>query len=268
MSQRDHVLETIHQASVDKPKSTQGVFELPCGYLDPEGQLHTEVEVREITGHEEDLLGSKSVPHHKKIGLLVSRCITRIGDITDPGKIAVLANELTVGDRVFLMFAIRRTSLGDEYPFRNTCPECGYKGLFNLDLSELEVKKMTDPRKRIFDSVLPSGKSVRFRPLQGKDEETLAKASSSNDAMTLAILARLEMLDDAPPTLVAVKNLGLQDRNFLRSAFDDIEGGVDTTLDMQCPSCMAEFEQELEVGQAGFFSPSSVQKGSKKRSSL
>jgi hypothetical protein len=265
---RDHVLETIHQAAVDKPKGTQGVFELPCGFLDAEGNLHTEAEVREITGHEEDLLGSKTVPNHKKIGMLVARCLTRIGTFTDRGQISTIAEQLTVGDRVFLMFAIRRTSLGDEYPFRHTCPECKYSGLFNLDLSELEIKKMADPKKRVFDAKMPSGKVVRFRPLIGRDEEKLSKASNSDDAMTLAILARLEMLDDGPPTLATVKGLGLRDRNFLRDAFEDAEGGVDTTMEMQCPNCGHEFDHDLDVGQAGFFFPSSVQKGSKKRSSL
>lgn len=264
---KDSVLETIHQAKVDQPKGSRGVFELPCGYLDPDGDLHTEVEVREITGYEEDMLGSKTVPNHKKIGQLVTQCVLRVGNITEPGRIAMIAEELTVGDRVFLMFCIRRTSLGDDYPFRDQCPECNYKGIFNLDLADLEVKEMHDRKNRVFDITLPSGTKARFRPLVGKDEEKLSKASNSKDAMTLAILLRLESLGDEPPNLKSVKSLGIKDRNALRDGFDSVEGGVDTTLEMQCPSCGAEFERELDVGQAGFFFPSSVLKGSKTKSS-
>lgn len=257
---RDPVLESIHQSKVDQPKSSVGVFELPCGWVDREGNLHTEVQVREITGYEEDMLASKTVPSHKKIGQLIAQCLVRVGSVTEPGKIALIAEELTVGDRVFLMFAIRRTSLGDEYPFRDQCPECKYKGIFNLDLADLEVKQMEDRSKRVFDITLPSGKKAQFRPLVGKDEEKLSKATNSNDAMTLAILLRLEMLDDEAPNVRLVKSLGLKDRNALRAAFDKVEGGVNTTLDMQCSNCGAEFERELDVGQAGFFFPSSVQK--------
>jgi len=266
----DHVLETIRQAQLEQPKSPMGVFELPCGYLDSEGNIHTEVEVREITGHEEDMLGSRAIPGYKKIGNLISSCVVRLGKITDRGQLATIANELTVGDRVFLMFAIRRTTLGDEYPFRGACPNdnCGYRGLFTLDLADLEVRKMPNPEKRIYDLELPSGKKARCRPLLGRDEEELSKVSGNKEAgLSMAILMRLEMLEDQPPTLGAVKNLGMRDRNLLRSFFDDIEGGVDTSLEMVCPQCGTEFEEELDVAQAGFFFPSSVQKASKRKSS-
>jgi hypothetical protein len=267
--QGDHVLDTVRQAQLENPKGTHGVFELPCGYLDDKGELHTEVQVREITGHEEDMLGSKSVPNHKKVGNLISACVERLGDITDRKTLSTIGGELTLGDRVFLMFAIRRTTLGDEYPFRGACPNesCNYRGLFTLDLSDLEVRKMPNPKQRIYEIELPSGKTARYRPLLGRDEEELAKATNSNEALSLSILMHLEMLDDKPPTLAMVKNLGMRDRNALRDAFEEIEGGVDTTLEMTCPMCGAEFEEELNVGQAGFFFPSSIQKGSKRNSS-
>jgi len=266
---RDQVLEAVQQAQQEEPKSSVGMFTLPCGYLDPEGVLHVDVDVREITGHEEDMLASKAVPGHKKVGKLISACTTRLGTITDNKTLSGIAGELTVGDRIFLMFAIRRTSLGDAYPFRGKCPseECKYSGLFTLDLADLEVKPMPNPKKRIYDITLPSGKVARYRPLLGRDEEVLAEAANTKQAMSLGILQRLEMLNEAPPTLPMVQALGLRDRNALRDAFEDIEGGVDTSLEMVCPECGLEFEEELDVSQAGFFFPSSVLRASKKRSS-
>lgn len=257
---RDHVIETMQQAIAEEPAGSLGVFDLPCGFLDEDGVLHKEVQVREITGHEEDMLGSNSVPNHKKIGLLITGCLQRVGTITDQKTLNAVADNLTVCDRVFLMFAIRRASLGDAYPFRSECPKCKYRGIFTLDLSDLEVKTMKEPMKRIFDCRLPSGKEARFRPLIGKDEERLSKASSSNEALSLAILMRLLVLEGEPPTLKAVKDLGMKDRNFLRGEFDKVEGGIETTLDMGCPTCEHEFEEELDVSQAGFFFPSSVPK--------
>jgi len=239
---KDPVLETIQQAKLDVPSSSVGVFDLPCGLL------------------EEDMLGSKAVPSHKKIGMLIAGCLERVGSISDKGRLSQVAEELTVGDRVFLMFAIRRTSLGNEYPFRGQCPKCKYRGIFNLDLSDLDVKMMAEPMLRTFERKLPSGKVAQFRPLVGKDEESISKAASSNEAMSLSILMRLQQLEAQPPTLAAVKDLGMKDRNFLRAEFEKIEGGVDTTLEMSCPSCNHEFEEELDVAQAGFFFPSSVRK--------
>lgn len=263
------VVGMMQQATLAEAKSPVGVFELPCGYLDAEGVLHRQVEVREITGFEEDMLASKNVSSHQKISNLISSCTVRIGTITDKGKLALITEELLVGDRVFLMFAIRRVSVGDEYPFRSRCPakECKYSGIFYLSLADLETKPMPDPTKRIFDTTLPTGKQARFRPLKGRDEETLSKAASKNDALSLAMLLRLEMLKGEPPTLQAVKSLSMRDRTALRVAFDEVEGGVETTLDMKCPVCGLEFEEELDVGQAGFFFPSQVAKDSKTRSS-
>jgi len=263
----DPVLQSIHEAATNKASGTVGVFELPCGYVDPDGNLHREVQVREMTGNEEDMLSSKTVPNNKKIGMLVQACLVRIGEITDRGRLNAVVNKLTVGDRVFLMFAVRRTTLGDEYPYRETCPECKFKGIFHLDLSQLEIKRMDDTAQRKYTRKLPSGRTVVFHPLLGEHEDEISKATNSTSALSLAMLLRIESIDDQPPTLQLVKNLSHRDREFLRTQFDEVEGGVETNLEMTCPQCGFEFERDLEVGQAGFFFPSSVQKDSKKRSS-
>jgi hypothetical protein len=266
---QDHVVSSVQQARLEIPKGSLGVFELPCGYLDADGVLHTEVEVREIRGFEEDMLGSKAVPDHKKVGLLIAGCLKRLGNITDQGRLAGIVPELLVGDRVFLMFAIRRTSLGNEYPFKDKCPnkECEYTGIFTLDLGDLTLVKMPNPMQRGYETTLSSGLKARFHPLVGREEELLAKAASKAEALSLAMLARLDALGDLPPTLLGVQSLAMRDREALRQAFEGVEGGLDTSLEMQCPSCGVEFDRDLDLGQAGFFFPSRVLKDLKKRSS-
>jgi hypothetical protein len=264
----DPVVAAVHQANLEEAKGTQGVFDLPCGFMDQAQVLHKEVHVREITGVEEDMLGSKSVPHFKKITKLINGCVQKLGpyqgkDLEDIGE------KLLVGDRVFLMFAIRRVSLGDAYPFRGHCPneDCKYDGLFTLDLSVLEDKSMADPSKRIFDVKLPSGKKVRWRPLTGADEEQLSKAKDKNEGRSMSMLLRTLMIDDQPPTEYAIKSMGLGDRNALWDDFEENEGGVETTMEMQCPICLHEWEEDLDVAQVGFFFPSSALKTLKKKSS-
>lgn len=246
---------------METPKGANGVYELPCGYLDPQTQeLIKDVELREITGHEEDMLASQQVPSHAKITQLLSGCVTRIGSVTDPGLIAGIVQQLPVGDRVYLIFSIRRVTLGDELPVREKCPECKTTTLFMVDLGEdLQPRPMKDPMRRVFDVTLPSGILARFRVSTGMDEANLSKLTKRQkhkaDALSQALLMRLEMLGGEKPTLKMVKSLGMRDRNFLREQYQEVEGGVDTTLELECPACGHEWEKDLDLSAANFFFP-------------
>jgi hypothetical protein len=259
-------LLTHNQATT--PKTSQGVYELPCGYLDEGGNLFTEVALKEITGSEEDLLANPKMQPVKKINELLTRCVQRLGPYTERGRISQVVLDLTVGDRAFMMFAVRRISLGDDYPFKDKCPSCETEKLYTVDLSELEPRKMPDPKKRSFDEILPSGKPCRFHPMTGKDEERLAKFDKNKaDTLSLSILMRLDSLENKAPTLQDVKDLGLRDRNFLRDQFEDTEGGLDTEVELECPDCGEQFKRDVDVGQQGFFFPSAIQKSLKAKSS-
>lgn len=257
--------EMANIASLETAKSSQGVFELPCGYLGPDGTLHTEIAIRELTGAEEDLLAAKQITPFKKYNELLLRCTQRIGTITDRGQLSSAVMSLPVGDRLFLIIAIRRVSLGDEYSFDETCtnPECRKPERYTVQLSELDIKKMSDPKKRIHDVTLPSGATARFRVSTGVDEEKALALETSkkkdDDLLSKGILMRLELLDGAPPELQAVKNMKWRDRMALREAWNKVEGGVDTEIDMVCPSCGQEFKKDIELSPSFFF-PSATSK--------
>ena len=243
----------IAMAQVEAPKSTQASFELPCGYLDPEGKLHTQVDVREMTGAEEDMFGSRNLNSFQKFSELLARCTVRIGTVSDPNTIRTVVRKLPIGDRLFILFAIRRVTLGNEFAFNEKCPECNRESLFKIDLSELDEKKMPDPMTRIYDRKLPSGRIARFRVSTGEDEDRISKFQKSEDALSQGILMRLELLDGLPPTLEAVKAMGWKDRQALRKEWDKVEGGVDTEVEMTCSLCSHEFKRDIQVS-SSFFS--------------
>lgn len=254
-------MQTIQQ--METPHSAVGTFTLPCGYIDPAtNDLHVDVDIREIRGHEEDMLGSDKVPPGKKMDMLLAGCVTRIGPITDAGQIKSIIRRLPIGDRTYLLFAVRRVTLGDEMPVREKCPECDTTTLFQIDLSELEVKEMEDRRKRIFDVALPSKGSARYRTSTGEDADRTQQIVKKGkvDAISLMMMMRLELLNGEAPTLASLKNLGMRDRQHLRQAMNADEGGVDTSLELECPSCGHEWEKELNVGAQAFFFPSATQK--------
>lgn len=279
----------IAEAQVREPKPSVGVYDLPCGYVDAAGQLHSEVQLRELSGLEEDLLANDKVSAAKKMNGLITNCIVRLGSLTDRSAIAAAVPDMLVGDRVFVLLAIRRTSVGDAYPYEDECPECKKKSLFSLDLSTLEVVKMKDPTKRIVDARLPgsaalkvwantgevpeaerkepTGKTVRFRPITGKDEERASSVKGA-DAVSTLLGLRVELLDGKPASIADIQALSMNERAYLRDViFRENDGGVDTTLDVECPACSAEFSKELDIGQSGFFFPSTARRRSKRTSS-
>ena len=279
------------EAQLREPKSTIGVYELPCGYLDPAGVLHTEVLLNEITGRDEDMLANEKIPAGKKMNQLLTSCIARIGTITDKGTIASVVQDMLVGDRVFLILAIRRVSLGDDYPYKDSCPSCEKESLMSINLSELDIVKMSDPKKRVFDARMPSklaikawandgedvpeperssptGRTIRFKPLTGRDEEVANKAGKGADSISVLLGLRILMLDDKPPSIEDLQNLTMAERSYIRDVvFRAGDGGVDTTLEVTCPQCQHEFKRELDIAQMGFFFPSAARKNSKTRSS-
>lgn len=266
MSDAPTFADNINQQLLDTPKSTHGQYDLPCGFLDVDGTLHATVHLREMTGREEDLMASNKLSPQRKINALVTNCLVSIGTISDRNRFAEIVPQLPIGDRVFLLLALRRTSLGDEYPVEEECPNCKVKSHYLLNLGDLETKPMADPKKRVSEVTLPSGKKVRFRIGMGVDEERVAKVPDEEKPSTL-LLCRTELLDGKVPTMMDIKALSWRDRQVLRAAFDDNDGGVDTSLDYTCPACSTDFKKDLDMGQQGFFFPHQVQKAWKTKSS-
>lgn len=258
--------DTVNQNLLETPKSTQAEYVLPCGYLDAAGNLHQDVRMREMTGREEDLLASNKISPQRKINALLINCMEQLGTITDRDQFAEIIPQLPVGDRIYLLLALRRTSLGDEYPVEAECPSCKVEGKYVLNLGDLETEPMKDPKKRVFEVKLPSGKQARFRIGMGSDEERVAKVPDE-EKPSMLLLCRTEVLDGKVPTMQDIKGLSFRDRQALRAAFDENDGGVDTAMEMSCPACGHNFEKELDLGQQGFFFPHRVLKGSKKKSS-
>ena len=129
-----------------------------------------------------------------------------------------------------------------------------------MDLSEFESKPMPNPEIRNYDLTLPKAKhKVRMKVLTGRGEEAISTAAQKGkDVISTAILARIESINDKPATINDLKELPLADRNFLRSSWEENEGGVDTSMQLTCASCNHDYETELDISQPGFFNPSAT----------
>lgn len=116
---------------------TEVSFTLPKGYVDTEGTLHREGTMRLATARDEiEPLREAQVRENEAYltVLLLSRVVTRIGDVTDvtPGMI----EELFAADFDHLQRLYERLNTDGEAVGSVTCPSCSHA--FEVDLTEIE----------------------------------------------------------------------------------------------------------------------------------
>ena len=243
---------------------------LPCGYLDETDTLIREIELEEMTGYEEDILGDRSKSKSgRSVDEVLARCVKRLGDTvrkdTDVRQRGLTflpaVKRMRMPDRTFLLIRLRQLSLGDIFAFPITCESCKHHmERVEVDLSSLEVVEMAEPHQVAWDVTLPSGKVASFRELHGEDEAKLRRiVKEKKDSLLSSILSlRVTELDGEKATIPHLKSLTKRDRDFLREKFDSVEGGIDTEIKIGCDECGAEFKTALPVGEESFFFPSGM----------
>lgn len=263
------VIQGVIEEAIKEPRSPLNVFTLPCGYLDENGELHVEVELREMGGAEEEILGSRTIKSEQKMDLFLASCILRLGTITDRQKILAIVPDLLTGDRAFLFLSLRRVSLGDSFPIKQVCPNplCKQETLMMFSLASMRIYRMPEPHKRLYDEVLPSGRKVSFRCQTGKDEQDREKRKKEVQDVHAQFVSRVVSLDGEKPSLPTIRALSFRDRDYLRGRFNEVDGGIETTLEITCPLCKHEYEREFDPTDPGFFSPSATLATWKRRSS-
>jgi len=237
--------------------------DLPSGYI-LDGQVHTTVVVKEMTGYEEDILAGKG-SIVVRLNAIVGNCMVQLGTLSERSELQRAASKLTGQDRMTILLAIRRVSLGDLYDSNATCPECNVSQHFTLDLKEIEIVAMPDRMNRTHTVVLPSKTEVVWHVLNSEDEEWLSqKQKKKENQLTLGLLARVDAVGDEEldrgkkyrQALATLKGLSTRDRNFLRDQFDKEEGSVNTEAEFDCEECGHNWKAKMDIGQSSFFFPS------------
>jgi hypothetical protein len=189
----------------------------------------------------------------------------------DPGPYSISGEvdwgKVLQGDRFFALLHVRAATYGPEYAFAVSCenPRCRARIDWEIDLAELPVRPLADESRASFvsanrfETVLPdSGDRLTFRLLTGADERKLPQLqkSAGDRFLSPALAFRIvtvngEVLSDR---MRFVEDLSLRDADFLVDEFDRVDCGVDTTIEIECPHCLAVQEVELPFDK-GFFLP-------------
>lgn len=248
------------------------VFELPCGYLDENHLLYSHVEVREMSGREEDLLSDrKKLKNGSSLGQVMANCCILIMQQDEKGtetRLEItpeLTQKLTQADRFFILLKLRQVTHGDEYKFDLTCPNCEKRNAATIALSSLPIKKMPTPFQRHYDIEVPSMSSdgidnVTFKITTGEDEIKMQKMLEQNPDKLASINLAARIVSVNGETIRPLQYLQALPARILdkiRAKTQEVEGGVDTKLhDMECVSCRSGIVVDLPL-QESFFLPQS-----------
>jgi hypothetical protein len=223
------------------------------------------VSIRAMTGEEEQILSTpRFVKKGKAIDMIFRRCI----------KEPINTENLLSVDRNHLLIFLRGISYTPEYDVEIKCPNCSMKFPTVIDLNNLEVEECPgDFGPDNLTGVLPaSGFRYSYRLATGQDEMEISNYrqkrleqwgdQSEDDTMlyrTALLLEDIEGVTMKKELALLLKKLPIQDVAHLRNEINQPPFGVDTTVDMMCPSCNEEFKIDLPL-ETNFFFPRKKEK--------
>ena len=216
--------------------------------------------VRPMTGEEEQILATpRFVRKGQAINMIFSRCIQDKEYKPDL---------LLTTDRTYLLIFLRGISYSPEYDVEIKCAECDKKFSTVIDLNSLFVEQCPSDFGPTLEDVLPnSGFRFSYRLSRGKDENEIqdyrdrrikmfgdAAADDTLTYRTAQLVTEMEEVTDKREIQTLIQSLPISDVSYIRNLVNEPPFGVETGVEIVCPSCLHEFEIELPL-EANFFFP-------------
>lgn len=235
------------------------VFTMLAGYKDPDGVIHKEFTLREMTGKDEEAIHKSDIKNNgsRIVSVLLSRCVTSIGTLTPKSvggraKWEDIIKSLFVGDQDYMLIQLRKLSIGEELEVDHVCPnkDCRAKLHTVVEVDELEIIPFSGERVIPFE--LPRGYKDRkgvlhtigtMRLPTGLDREVLTPLAKTNLAKAETVmLTRLCRFDDgAYVDDDVMSSLSIRDREYLQKLLQEHYFGVKLETEVVCDSCGESF---------------------------
>lgn len=223
--------------------------------------------IRSFKGKELKLLGNRrDARSGAVIGNILGSCWLKT---SEPGPYEVPASgrlvwdKVLLADRFFTLLRIRTTTYPDDlYTFRLSCPTCREPIEWEIDLDTLPVKPVPEASLEQMKAGEPfeatlNGTVVKFVLANGETEKRAAKFIKGQEIDVLpAIASRIVDIDgvDSAKRIAWLEDLDFPDILSLRDQFDEVDGGVETGIDVECTDCGRTIPVELPLGE-DFFTP-------------
>lgn len=213
-------------------------------------------------------------------GRMANRKAARRGDATDrilmgswvetldPGPYTLAKDgsldwsKVLIADRFFATMMVRVATHGPDFDFRVQCEACQQSIDWFLKLTDLPVKRVPKASLENFVNgnrfeTSVGGKVVTFRLHSGKDELKVQRAARlAEDPLTAVLAHQIIEIQGEKNKIHWIKNLGLATGFELREKFDDVDGGVESDIDVVCDECGTEQAVDLPFGRREFWAPS------------
>lgn len=234
---------------------------LPGGYRDADGVMHREAELLPLCGREEELLAERGTSSNAAfITRILNRCLRRIGTISPISE--MIARDLLVGDRQYLLLKLREATFGDQVQATIVCPwpDCGRRIDIDFRLSDVPVVAPADLRPSyrlelsreaaLRDKAGCAHREVIFRLPAGGDQEIAATlAFHAEEAALIQLLSRCIMSigDLHHPDAALISSLSPLARAEIDQAMAAVAPRVDLNITGLCPECGREFSQPFDL---------------------
>jgi len=219
-------------------------------------------EIRPMTTREEKIFLTPRQDRTKLLWKVIENCLlTKDVPVLD----------LLIGDKFFLLFAIRNATYGPEYNFNIVCSSCGTRIKKSLRIPEdLQMRVLEETDGPTFEIELPISKTkLALRRLTGRDEEEIlryvsSKSTNSDDGDPEYIyrlsryIVRIDDKDvDGTAALDFCEEMTAGDSSVMREAVNEHDCGIDIMFNHICAKCGWEFDEQMPFT-ADFFRTSTV----------
>lgn len=181
-------------------------------------------------------------------------------------------SKVLISDRFYVLTQVRIATYGAVYEVETQCPLslCRAKFSMDVDLSTLKFKEIPAASleafqaNKPFETIIPSdGRRVTFRLQTGEMDAKVVKLAKTRrtERLTISLATRIESIEGVHPNdkLKVLEDLAMDDTLALIEAMDEVDGGLETSIQAECPACGHEHELQLPFGRA-FWVPSRKKK--------
>jgi len=240
----DSTKKDILQALTSDIRNDYVELDLPTkGLFYEEGQ---KIYIRPFSYDEEKMMMTASKAGSiNLVDNLIRRCLQGIA-----------VEELTIPDKVFILFKLRELSYGNEYKVNLMCEQCEHSNELVVEINKLNINYTPEDAQQLQEIHLPGCNRKAFVIIpRVKDEKYVTSPSLLMDNIW-RFVERVEDIEDRDIIRSFIKKLPASDISILKQAIIGQDWGIDTLVKFHCLQCEAVNENSLPLN-ADFFSVNS-----------